>query len=877
VELTDITVEVRDRDLNRVGVILPTDATFLLRDEFCNVGMWEITLPLEHPMVSKLRAPGAGIIVTGPLGTLLSGPVQMTSSVGNSEAPEGMVTISGLTDDVVLSDALAYAVPESATMAGQTARANDIRSGPLESVLHAFVNANIGPGAPAARRKARLVMGTNLGRGPSVTKSARFPVLGTLLNEISALSNIGFRVIQRGSQLVFETYEIADRTKTIRMDLWNNALASYDVQTAGATVTRTIVAGQDEGVKRQLLERSTAESIQQESLWGRRIEKFLDRRSTNDLLELAQAGDEVLKKQGVGQAVIKFVPMDDSTMRFMYDWGLGDKVTAVVEGNELAALVQAAIIKIDEQGVRLACALGDEKGTSDQIQAFMSQTEARVSAIERTVEVSAQAPEAVPASNDMDSYLDRGVYSVNTNAIAQTIAHIPAALAGQLVVTVSEDGRGVYQDYTTYTGRGYRRVRHATRSDWSPWAPTTRGIVQAASMAELTQVIAGLNPSPTNPVFASVADQVNTSVYSGSAIDLRMTTDGIMWSAFTATRQPSPYWVPMPFEGGWTDYVDGYKRGAVIKTSAGIVKLRGLVKVRSGVGFSNPVAILPPGYRPDKRLIFEVAGSVGSDNACFVYVYENGYVEVGSSSATGWLSLSQIMFPAADPARVWTPLDFRNGWSSYHLQDPSFPPASQWQDKYGRVWLRGMISRPTLTGGIDGAVAAFILPEGARPESQIHVFGMAGGGWGTAHIGAAGDFVVKTGTASSAYFSLANSMFVPRPTAASWAWTSLPYLTGWQKYPGAYPESSVWAAPDGLVTMQGLLNIGAVPSNTNQMVPGISMSIPTMANTSGGTEIFLSNANNAPGRCDVTHSVAQAINGSNLWRSLNGIHYMQEG
>lgn len=389
-ELVDINVEVRDVTLARVGVILPTDATFTLQDEFCNVGQWSVTLPLEHPMVPYLRTPGSGLIVTNRTGTvILSGPTSKTSSVGSSEAPEGMVTITGVTDDVILADALAYPFPTSATMAGQSGSARDSRTGPIETLLHAYVNANIGPGAPAARRgkfAKKLVMGTNLGRGASISKSARFDVLGTLLNEIAAVSDIGFRVIQRGSSLVFETFEVADRSRLIRMDLWNNTLAAYSVETAGAALTHAIVGGSEEGVDRNFVERTTPESLSQMDEWGRRIERFLDRRSADTTPELEQAGDEALAKDGIKQALVKFTPMDDSTMRYIYDWFLGDRVTAVVEGVEITALVQSAIIKVDSEGVRLAIALSDSVGTVDQVRDFESRIENRVSSLERTAE-----------------------------------------------------------------------------------------------------------------------------------------------------------------------------------------------------------------------------------------------------------------------------------------------------------------------------------------------------------------------------------------------------------------------------------------------------------------------------------------------------------
>ncbi len=76
-QVTDLIVEVRDSSLARVGQILSTDLvgfTAVLR--FCKVGTWEIPLHATSPLADALRAPGAGIIVTGPNGVLFSGPTR---------------------------------------------------------------------------------------------------------------------------------------------------------------------------------------------------------------------------------------------------------------------------------------------------------------------------------------------------------------------------------------------------------------------------------------------------------------------------------------------------------------------------------------------------------------------------------------------------------------------------------------------------------------------------------------------------------------------------------------------------------------------------------------------------------------------------------
>src|SRR5690606_8448243 len=57
VKLEDITVEVRDKDLNRVGIIKHEELDLKATDKHNNVGEWELTLPAEHRLVPTLLEP----------------------------------------------------------------------------------------------------------------------------------------------------------------------------------------------------------------------------------------------------------------------------------------------------------------------------------------------------------------------------------------------------------------------------------------------------------------------------------------------------------------------------------------------------------------------------------------------------------------------------------------------------------------------------------------------------------------------------------------------------------------------------------------------------------------------------------------------------
>ncbi|MCX2949942.1 siphovirus ReqiPepy6 Gp37-like family protein [Lentzea sp. NEAU-D7] len=390
--LADLTVEVRNRDLSRLGLIRPEELNLRIEGEHNGIGVWKLELPAEHPLAGALGQPGAGIIVTGPQDILMSGPTVSPVTVTSANDTAGMVSFEGVSDSVVLADMLAWPQPSNPDPTTQTA-SHDVRQGDAESVIHGYVNANCGPGAPAARRKSRLRMGSNLARGPRVKKSARFPVLGALVSEIAVMAGLGFRVVQRGDELVFETYQVIDRSMDIRLDVLNGTLASQSVAIAAPGVTRVIVGGQGELENRDFLAATTPEAVEAEQDWGRRIERFVDQRQTDDPDEYQQAADEVLAEEGFTAVAMRAVPTDDSTMRFGVDWYLGDRVSAVVGSGEVTAVATGYVLAVGATGVQLGAILGDPRqfDRNETLNRRLEDARKRISALERNAEIGTTA------------------------------------------------------------------------------------------------------------------------------------------------------------------------------------------------------------------------------------------------------------------------------------------------------------------------------------------------------------------------------------------------------------------------------------------------------------------------------------------------------
>lgn len=387
-KLADLTVEVRDKNLLRLGQVRPEDMSFKVTDEFNNVGTWGMRLAADHPLAGPLSLPGAGIIVTGPESEMFSGPVTAPTYSTSKDDPAGTITFEGVSDSVALADALCWPNPGTADPTS-FAVSHDVRTGPAETLMHTFVNLNCGPGAPAVRRKANLIMGTNGGRGATVKKSTRFDILGNLLTDLATVAGLGFRVIQRGSKLVFETYEVQDITSIIRLDVLNGTLISQKLSISPPAVTHVIVGGKGQAEDRYFHPSSTAESEAASAAWGRRIERFVDQRQTKELAQYEATGLQVLTAEGFTSVSVNAEPTDDTTMAFGTDWVLGDRVGVVVsDSGEYAATVSSYYLTVDSSGLKMGVGIGDAAPVGKRASAAdrLDNTAQRVSSLERNAE-----------------------------------------------------------------------------------------------------------------------------------------------------------------------------------------------------------------------------------------------------------------------------------------------------------------------------------------------------------------------------------------------------------------------------------------------------------------------------------------------------------
>lgn len=643
-DATDLYIGVRDLNLDVQGKINTEDLDLKAKLVHLGYGNWTLTLPREHEMAELLRTPGSGIIVqqkvNGLWETKFSGPTTSPSTKRTPEDPNGLLTVQGTDDNILLWDTLAWGDPTNVLTAQATS--NDIRTGPAETVMKQYVDYNLGPSALSARRGALaqlLTIQTNGATGPTVSKSPRFQNLGELLAEIALYADMGFRIVQVGNGLVFETYSIVDNTGTVRFDIESGTLTEETLAVSPPGVTRTIVAGQGEGIERTLIQRTTTDSLSAEGDWGRSIEKWIDQRNTDDTDELNQAGDEPLIASGFTGIAVKAVPADAHTMKFGPDWGLGDLVRVVVEGAEETALITEVAIVANSAGVEIGAAIGDVSSfaVSTNLQSQVSSVSNRVSALERSTgagyiytdaatpntivrrDANGRAKVAAPAADgDIVNKItmDTNIATALASAIAADKVFISRTPASDAPSTYAVGLTIGYNDATDDGYPiGYATIRTFKYSDVRVIQEIGNSSTSAATMYRRY----ANGSSAWHPWFR--ISEVSGSWYSGWA--------SVQTNILTAS-----------VTGAYAEY----KREGAFVIASGLVGKTG--------GWSTSANTLcmyfPSGWRPAKRCFFPAASTESGSGSNGIWVIEtDGSLTLrphANANSSGYYSLDGIRF-----------------------------------------------------------------------------------------------------------------------------------------------------------------------------------------------------------------------------------------
>ncbi|MEH7511599.1 siphovirus ReqiPepy6 Gp37-like family protein [Gottfriedia acidiceleris] len=373
---------VRDQYFNRVAVIQDFQ-NFEAIIRFNAPGTWVLDLPTNCEAAKELVKKKSGVVVYKDGKPLLSGPV-----TGRNRKWSGGVdrlTVNGFDDLILLQRNLALP-----GFSGFPYSYNDydVRTGKAETVMKAYLNANIGANA-RSERKVEITTQTDSGLGKTVTGRARFHTLLELFTSLAlAGGDLGFRIIQVNNALQFQVYQPIDKSKTAVFSPLQGNLLEFEYSTEDPEANYTIVGGGGEGKDRIILEKGNSLSI---SNYGR-IETFLDRRDTSDTIELTQSMDEELSSKAEKMS-LSITPIDTEMLAFGTDYTVGDIVSVILaDSNDVTSIqkitdvVREIKLSLNQDGVMIVPNVGTPDSTSKKTSSIydkMKRFNERLSHLER--------------------------------------------------------------------------------------------------------------------------------------------------------------------------------------------------------------------------------------------------------------------------------------------------------------------------------------------------------------------------------------------------------------------------------------------------------------------------------------------------------------
>lgn len=310
--------------------------------KYCLAGRWKLTGQGEIPLTYQ-----HGIFVERDGIIVFSGQVRKIEKEMNaSQAIERKWVVSGIDDLGRLSERIAHPDPSGLTI---TLQQYDTRTGPAETVILAYVAANCGTSAVAARQFANFQTATSSGRGSTVTGNARFFDLLDFIYNLARQGGVGYRVRYDGTlnKLVFEVSMPTDRTNSVMFSTEFGNLQNFKYSLSGPKANFIWVLGQDTATSRGYASATDATSV---SNWGR-IEAVKDQRNEPDDAKLADWGaqeiEENKEQEGFGVTTLS---LGEVGFTYNVDYFLGDLVSIADDGQVLKETVTEVSVKLKSNG-----------------------------------------------------------------------------------------------------------------------------------------------------------------------------------------------------------------------------------------------------------------------------------------------------------------------------------------------------------------------------------------------------------------------------------------------------------------------------------------------------------------------------------------------
>ncbi|MFJ1765075.1 hypothetical protein ACIOD2_32440 [Amycolatopsis sp. NPDC088138] len=289
------------------------------------VGTWKLTLDSRAPTARFMTKPGWGIILTRNDSTIFSGI--RTDTRRTRDARGDQIEISGFSDDIWLQDRLVSPSPTESSPP-YALQASDVRAGLASTVIVGYVNANLGPGAVATRRKANFTLAADPAIGYGVRGEARWDAdLLAFIQPLAQTGAVGFRVVQVGAGLEFQVYAPTDRSATVKFSVEIGNLAGFEYASSRPKANYVYVGASGTGTSRIVKEFSDGDAI---ASWERIEGTLVNQSATSDSTQIAQAGADALA-QNSEQTSLSFTPIERNDLMFGVHYNVGDYVTVQLE------------------------------------------------------------------------------------------------------------------------------------------------------------------------------------------------------------------------------------------------------------------------------------------------------------------------------------------------------------------------------------------------------------------------------------------------------------------------------------------------------------------------------------------------------------------
>lgn len=386
--MSDYIVEVRNSALARLMQIPLRDLSIEATATVNAVGEWTMLVNPDATWAPLIQSPGAGIVVTRRTDgfVLLSGPMTSWEYEETPASPNGTLTVSGVTDEVVLRDRLAYPDPAVAVGA-QTTEFDPFVGSPARAISH-YVDRNLGAFATQSRRHPAFVNESTSRTGPTYRVHARFETLleiaqgaADFANSHSPASPLVFSVRDLGGQLTMNITTGRDRRDQVRLSVARNSLTGLKVRLTAPATTDAIVGGDGDGVNQELALHSTPSSRESGSDWGRYIETFVSGKVNEAGDSLASVAEAHLATAGSPAHEVNIVPSEYMAQQYGVDWAMGDLVSLEFsDGATWDTTVTGFGLQISSNGIYLGMQVSDTPAVR---RSALAANEARVSRIER--------------------------------------------------------------------------------------------------------------------------------------------------------------------------------------------------------------------------------------------------------------------------------------------------------------------------------------------------------------------------------------------------------------------------------------------------------------------------------------------------------------